>query len=316
MNISIITLIAGLLFISFTSCENNEAGDSHFRIEGITAENYPRVDCSTSASPLQALVACKLLGLDYKWVSRLITDGVYFIHPEYGSKENILRPKLQQSGTNGAHMNLIDGGADLIIAAREASDDEIEYANSKNVELIEIPIALDAFVFLVNNDNPVTNLTTKQIQDIYMAQTTNWMQVGGNKNEINPYIRDRNSGSQVKMERIVMQGLNMPDWSEAVVEGMAGPFATVSADKNGICYSVYYYKEHMVREKVVKSIAVDGISPNNVTIKNKSYPFTTEIYVSIRKDLDKSSIAYRMYELLISDAAKFVINESGYITNN
>lgn len=309
--------IISLLLITFilSSCNDNESEDSQFKIEGITAENYPKVDCSTSTSPLQALVACKLLGLDYMWVPRRILDDVFFIHPEYGNTENILRPKLQQSGTNGAHMNLIDGGADLIIAARDASDDELEYAVSNNIELIETPIALDAFVFLVNNDNPITNLTSKQIQDIYMAQTTNWSQVGGTNNKINPYIRDRNSGSQVKMERLVMPGLIMPDWSEAIVQGMSGPFSTVRGDEYGICYSVYYYKEQMVRENIVKSISVDGVHPSKKTIKDKSYPYTTSIYVSIRKDLDKNSMAYRIYELLISDAAKSVINESGYITN-
>jgi len=106
----------------------------------------------------------------------------------------------------------------------------------------------------------------------------------------------------------------MPDWSEAIVEGMAGPFATVNGDENGICYSVFYYKEQMVRANIVKAIAVDGVSPDKKNIKNKSYPYTTPVYVSIRKDLDKNSMAYKIYELLISDAAKAVINESGYIT--
>lgn len=304
-----------LMGFSMNSCNDDEPEDKSFRIEGITAENYPNVDCSTSTSPLQVLVACKLLGLGYQWVPRDILDGVYFIHPKYSDNTgDALRSKLQQSGTHESHINLIDGNADLIIAAREASDDEMEYAASKNVELIETPIALDAFVFLVNNENPIEALTTEQIQHIYMAQTTNWSQVGGNDDKINPYIRDRNSGSQVKMERIVMKGLTMPDWSEAVVEGMAGPFSTVRADKNGICYSVYYYKEQMVRANIVKSIAVDGIYPDKKTIKNKSYPYTTEIYVSIRKDLDKNSMAYKLYKLLVSDAAKSVIEESGYVS--
>src|SRR4051794_41030872 len=34
---------------------------------GITVDNYPKVDGSTSAQPLQMIVACKVLGASFKW---------------------------------------------------------------------------------------------------------------------------------------------------------------------------------------------------------------------------------------------------------
>jgi phosphate transport system substrate-binding protein len=71
----------------------------------------------------------------------------------------------------------------------------------------------------------------------------------------------------------------------------------------------------MVRDKIAKIIAVDGVYPDSKTIKNKTYPYTTEVYAVIRSDLDKSSIAYRIYELLLSEAGQPVIAESGYIPN-
>src|SRR5215472_11080029 len=35
---------------------------------GMTVENFPRVDGSTSAQPLLMMMACKILGAGYEWV--------------------------------------------------------------------------------------------------------------------------------------------------------------------------------------------------------------------------------------------------------
>jgi phosphate transport system substrate-binding protein len=92
-------------------------------------------------------------------------------------------------------------------------------------------------------------------------------------------------------------------------------FRTVSQDVNSICFSLYYYNEQMMKENIAKTIAVDGVPPDKQTITEKKYPFVTEVYAVIRSDLDKSSMAYQLYELMTSDAAKRVITESGYVPN-
>ena len=60
--------------------------------------------------------------------------------------------------------------------------------------LIETSIALDAFVFVVNKENPVKSLTVNQIQQIYTKEITNWSQVGGNNADMKVFTRPRNSG--------------------------------------------------------------------------------------------------------------------------
>jgi phosphate transport system substrate-binding protein len=39
------------------------------------------------------------------------------------------------------------------------------------------------------------------------------------------------------------------------------------------------------------------------------------VYVSIRSDLDRNTMAYKMYEWLQTQAGKEVIAESGYVPN-
>jgi len=308
-----------ILLLSFIliSCDKDDdnATYSEFAIKGITLENYPIVDCSTSAEPLQTLIACKLLNYNYEWRRKMEWDGTYTISPtDYKDiyDPDKFRGCLKSSGTHDAFINLIDKKADLILVARKISADELEYANKHGVKLIETPIALDAFIFITNLQNPVGSLTTKQIQDIYTGNVTNWSQVGGNEQKIDPYVRNANSGSQELMESLVMNGLDFAEWPEELT-GMMGPFYALRNNTNGICYTVYYYKEQIVKDKIVKHIAVDGIYPDKNTITNRQYPYVTEVYAVVRTDLNKNSMARKIYDCLISESAKDVIEESGYI---
>jgi len=305
-----------LLSLAFCACKE-ETTDTPFVIEGITTETYPKVDGSTSTEPLQTIIACKLLGGSYYWRQHLESNGTWGLQPNYEDiPYSFFAERIKTSQTHNSFINLIDKNADFILSARKMSDDEKAYADNAGVSLIETPIALDAFIFIVNPGNLVKSLTTKQVQDIYMGNITNWKEVGGSDATINPYVRNANSGSQELMESLVMKGLVMPAWPEEMLSGMMLAFTTIRSDVNGLCYTVYYYKELIVRDnELVKSIAVDGIYPDKNTIKKRSYPFTAEVYAAIRTDLDKASMAYKLYELLQTKAGKNVISESGYFPN-
>jgi phosphate transport system substrate-binding protein len=144
----------------------------------------------------------------------------------------------------------------------------------------------------------------------------NWRDVGGSAGLIKPYIRNTNSGSQELMETLVMKDLEMKEWPQEptmVLGSMSMVFTTVMDDINSICYTLYYYNEQMMKENIAKTIAVDGIAPNKKSIKERRYSYIAELYVVIRSDLDKSSMAYKLYELLQTEDAKHLISESGYI---
>lgn len=305
--------------IVFTGCGKENPPEWFVTIDGLTIDNYPKVDGSTSTAPLNALIACKLLGMSHSWMQSVHT-GTWEIIPGFG--DDMVRTKFWErvtsSQTHQSLVNLIDGEADLVLSARKMSPDEKEYADAAGITLIETPIALDAFIFIVNPANKIKSLTTKQIQDIYTGSLTNWKEVGGNDVEINPYVRNPNSGSQELMDLLVMKDLEYfteyPISDEVVIFTMWGAFEQVNKDASALCYTVFYYKDSIVRKDgFIKGIAVDGVYPDRRTIAARSYPYTAEVYASIRSDLDPSSMAHKIYELLQTDDGKRIIAESGYV---
>jgi phosphate transport system substrate-binding protein len=323
----LITFLALSVILVYTACkeENVDLGFDNLSsspiIAGLTVDNYPKVDGSTSTEPLNMIIACKLFGIGYGWAPDYW--NLRRIEPNLDKDDtDKFSSLIRSSQTHQSFINLINKEVDLVLSARKLSSTEKASAVAAGVNLIETPIALDAFVFIVNPNNPIESLTTQQIQDIYTGKITNWGELGWGKDyalPITPYVRNADSGSQELMETLVMKDLDMAEFlvndNELIVFNMTGAVDRVFQENNAICYTVYYFKEYMVTGIDVKSVAINGIYPDKESIGNNSYPYVAEVYAVIRSDLDKSSMAYKLYEWLQTTAGKQAISESGYVAN-
>ena len=204
-------------------------------------------------------MAYKLLGVPYKWEVDWMSGTTYIIQPDFSGAKTPFSyhdydAKNHFSGTHDAYMNLMEGKTDVIIASRDISRNEKASSEELGVELETAPLAIDALVFIVNPKNPVKNLTSDQVRKIYTGEIRNWKEVGGVDHAITPYIRNADSGSQEKMETLVMQGLTMIDRTdenymyEIIGSQMISPYAQLEIDEYGIGYTPFFYCTAMVRD--------------------------------------------------------------------
>ena len=298
-----------LMFSAFSMCtDKNEDDDDDDEPLVLTLKNYPRVDGSTSAEPLQKILACRMLGAEYYWSEYWDGSHRVFALENESAPENTggyINDNIRHNGTHGSYVNLIENNADLILVAREPSQDELDLAKEKSVELDVRPVALDAFVFIVNIDNPAYKLTTEQVQGIYTGEITNWTKiVNGANADINAYQRNDNSGSQELMERLVMKDLEMIDAPEMILGGMMGPINMISRDVDGIGYSVYFYEQFMAPNEKLQLVEMDGVMPTFENIQAKTYPYTTEVYIVTRANAKASSPENALREWMLSEVGQ------------
>lgn len=280
----------------------------------LIARDYPRVDGSTSTYPLHMVVACKAFGLRCAWQEVPFSERT--IRPDLMQR---LRPEAdrlfsvtQHTGTNSAYMNLINGDTDLVIVARVPSADELKAAKEKHIDFDVRAFALDAFVFLVNVQNPVDDLKIENVRDIYTGKLTDWSAAGA-QGQIKAYQRDRNSGSQGLMEAMVMKGTPMIKLPDMIIETMMGAVNAIGREPLGIGYSVYYYATFMLPDKNVKLISINGVKPTSGNIAKRAYPLTTEVYAVTRKNLSRGSTAAMLRDWLFTEEGRAAITESGYV---
>jgi phosphate transport system substrate-binding protein len=258
-------------------------------------------------------------------------DGATALYPVYASfvqavypREDFLRSRtdwridslLLCTQTPGAYRNLINGGIDIIFCM-EPSNDQIREAADKGLIFNMTPIGKDAFVFFINKNNPVNNITSEQIRMIYSGEITNWKEIGGDDEDIIPYQRPQNSGSQTLLESIMGEIPIMEPLMENVVPSMGQIFERVSEYlnyPNAIGYSFLFFSTEMVRNNEIKLLSIDGIMPSRETIITGEYIFSNTFYaITVGNEIENTK---KLIEWILSEEGQYLIEQTGYIPIN
>src|SRR3954470_10952962 len=88
--------------------------------------------------------------------------------------------ELQPFNTASGIDAVVKGTADIAGSARPA-------VGAAEQALTFTPVAWDALVMVTYPSNPVSNITLKQLHEIYMGHITNWKDLGGADQPINLY---------------------------------------------------------------------------------------------------------------------------------
>jgi phosphate transport system substrate-binding protein len=225
-------------------------------------------------------------------------EGGKFSDDNYYGENFATDSAMRYQNTIRGFNAVVDGSVDLFFTAHPSAD-QMKQAEEAGVELDIVPIGKEAFVFFVNKNNPVDDLSVDEIRKIYRGQITNWKDVGGVDKTINPLTRIKGSGSQTMMDKFME-------------DDMIGSRPPLSIFGASIGYSFRYYLVGMVKAAGAKMLSVNGIYPDADNIKNGSYPLTANFYVVRRKDNDDPNVE-KLIEWLKSDEGQRMIEASGYV---
>jgi len=249
-------------------------------------------------------------------------DGAAALFPVYSAFVNAVYPNttklhdgiFEYNNTPDGYRLLAEKETDIFIGVYP-SDEQRAYAEENQTTFEYTPIGTEAFVFFVHKDNPITNLTTKQIKDIYSGKITNWKDVGGKNEKIAAFQRNEGSGSQSMLKRFMGDTPIADAPTEMVNDLMAGIIEQVADYKsktNSIGFSFRYYVEGIIKNPDIKMISIDGAAPTSENIRNGSYPILTPIYAVTYKENQNGNVD-KLLEWILSDEGQYIINETGYV---
>jgi phosphate transport system substrate-binding protein len=190
-------------------------------------------------------------------------------------------------------------------------------AQEKGITFNLTPIGKEAFVFFVNNENPINGLSYSQIRSIYSGQITNWLDIGGNDADIIAYQRPKNSGSQTILELIMGEEKPAEPIKENMIGGMGGIIEEVASYRNSanaIGYSFLFYATGMTKNKNIKLLSIDGVYPTSETIENNEYPFTQTFYAITSGN--ESENTKRFIRWMLSGQGQSIVEKTGYVRIN
>lgn len=256
--------------------------------------DLPVLDGAAALVPVYAAV------IDATYPVGTVTyEGGAFSDDNYYGENFAPDSRMQYRNTVRGYTAVVDGTADVLFCAAPSAAQR-QYADQQGVELTYVPIGREAFVFFVNERNPVDSLTVAQLRDIYAGDITNWAQVGGAQRIINPVTRLQGSGSQTMMEAFMGERAIAPK----------SPLAIAGAS---IGFSFRYYFADMIGNTGVKMLAVNGVAPTADNIRDGSYPIVAQFYAIYRADNPNPNIPI-LLDWLLSPQGQALIEACGYVS--
>ncbi len=248
-------------------------------------------------------------------------DGSTSMIPLHQSLNNTFgsnKEAVEHSKTVDAFEKLVSGENDILLGV-DYSDELLENAKSSGIKLIKKEITREAFVFLINKNNPVKSLTVDQIKDIYSGKITNWNEVGGDDAPIKAGQRNPDSGSQIRMTKFMGDKKLMEKDVEyySTMGYVVEQIGDYNEGKYAIAYNMYTFTEKQYANAEVELLKVNDVAPTDETIFDQTYPITIYNYIYYdENNATASEFANNLHFYLMSDEGQKLISDSGYVNLN
>lgn len=208
---------------------------------------------------------------------------------EYMKKNPNVSIQVTGGGSGVGIAALMNGTTDLANASRAIKPREIDKARQAGYYPEEFAVAIDSLALIVHSDNPVKELTLKQILGIYTGRINDWSEIGGSGGAIIRYCRESSSGTYQFFKE---QLLKNKDYA-ADCQTMPGTSAVTNAvvkDPNAIGFGGVGYFVGQSGLKVLaikrddKSEAVSPLTPDASAVDyeaawSKRYPIWRYLYI-------------------------------------
>lgn len=198
------------------------------------------------------------------------------------------------TGSGSGISGVIDGTCDIGLSSRALKEAEVAKGAEAHV------VALDGVAVVVNPGNPVSNLTTVQIADIFTGKVSNWSQLGGADAPVAVYGREDGSGTRSAFEEII--GVD----GKCAYTNEYGSTGDVIGNVAGNVNAIGYASLSAVGAGVT-AVKVNGVTPSEATVKDGSYQIQRPFVMVTKKGVKLSAAAQAFLDFAQSaDSAGYI----------
>ena len=214
---------------------------------------------------------------------------------------------VKKTGSGDGAAALVDKRCDIAMMSRFMKEKEFKKAVENGVYPVAHVVANDGVCVIVNPSNPVTELTSAQVRDIYIGKITNWKQLSGPDMKIVAISRDTSSGTFETFHKLVMKKKKMAAHVEYV---SANPQAHARArtTKGAIAYVGLGFVDRQV-----KALEIDGIMPSRLTIAKGVYPVSRPLFIFTNGYPELGSLIHEFCTFHLTEKGQEIIEAKGFI---
>ncbi|NER87970.1 phosphate ABC transporter substrate-binding protein [Moorena sp. SIO3A2] len=181
-----------------------------------------------------------------------------------------IRIDVQTGGSSRGLADVQQGLSDIGMVSRTLTEDEA-------VGMEVFVLGRDGISIIVHGDNPLTEITRKQVKAISTGQIKNWQSL--NKNDAPITFVHRAEGHSTLKKFLEYFGVNNSEVKADVVIGdNQQGIKTVAGNPNAIGYVSIGAAEYSMQEGIsIKLLALDGVEATSEAVANGSFPLLRQL---------------------------------------
>ncbi|HZJ38995.1 MAG TPA: phosphate ABC transporter substrate-binding protein [Chthoniobacterales bacterium] len=201
---------------------------------------------------------------------------------------------------------IIDGTAQIGMSSRRAKPAEMGAASAKGINMKPTIVAYDGLGVIVNSANPITNLTKKQVEQIFTGDVTDWSAVGGKGGKISIYTRNTSSGTYSDWKELAMKKRDYASGSQKMA-GHEQIAAEVGKNPNGIGYVGLAY----MKAGGIKVVTIDGAAPSQQAVRNKTWPYARPTFYYTNGE--PTGLVKQFVDFTIGPTGQKIVDRVGFV---
>jgi phosphate transport system substrate-binding protein len=214
--------------------------------------------------------------------------------------------EIAAEGSTTGIAAIIDSTAQLGMSSRRAKPTEMSAGAAKGITLQPTVVAYDGIGVIVNQGNPVSTLTKRQVEQIFAGDITDWSQVGGSAGPISIYTRNTSSGTYSDFKDLAMKKRDYAGSSQKMA-GNEQIAAEVAKNANGIGYVGLAY----LTDPGIKTVSIEGSLPNEASVIAKKYPYARPTFYYTNGE--PTGEAAKFVEFTLSDEGQKIVRKVGFV---
>ncbi|MGZ5479797.1 MAG: phosphate ABC transporter substrate-binding protein, partial [Candidatus Aminicenantales bacterium] len=223
-------------------------------------------------------------------------------------------------GSGTGITGLINQTCDIADHSREWKPKEIDQAWEKGVTPKFFVVAVDGLSIIVNDKNPIEQLTIAQVGALYRGDIKNWKALGDYQKPVSLYGRQSNSGTYVFMQEFVLGNKNYSaDMKE--MNGNAQIIEGILQDEGAVGYVGvgYLYDEKNQIRKGIKVLRISkepngtGYLPTDKTaVDSGAYPISRPLFMATNGK-PKADVA-QFLTWIVGPEGQAIVEREGFFT--
>ena len=172
------------------------------------------------------------------------------------------------------------------------------------------PVAWDALAVIVHKDNPVNNISLKQLKAVYEGRITNWQELGGPDAPLELLIRrGKHSGVGRMLREIVFSDYDKEFVSEHVYKS-SGPLEEAVV-QNPNAFGVTGISS--ARKRDVKLLELEGKAPSYDHIRTGEYLLYRPLYIAFNPTSERSAEVKKFIDFAHTRTGRNIIRRAGAV---